>query len=817
MFSLAVLVVAAAGAEPTVFELTAEKIVHDGKQHRAYAEGNAELVTQNAAIHADRITWDRDTASATAIGHVALRLTDGELLAVVADVLTVRFDDDEVREVFVNDGKVYGKKGLTPTQLRAITQPEALVAAGQTTMRLVANHLVREGTNWRLEELDLVPCECDFEHPSWSIRASDATIDPVDDRTALWSPVVRVHGVPVLWLPWISLPLSNRQTGLLAPRPSYTALNGFAIEQPLFITLGRSADLTLTPGYFVGAPAVPGATPEAPLVFPAPGVSGPRLLTEFRYAPNERTTGKVSLGLLWDFKPRRSPVNPNAKLPGERGLRAEGTWQHAQKLGTDGWENRVDASFFSDSYYQRDLVSDVLAREAGYLRSTAAIFHRGPDHWAGIDVALRQDLNGGYPLLGRTGARAGEPVFGPNPLGRLPALTWALPTRKVLGPIAFGLLADFVRLSPLVGPSGDEGELANEGRPDGVSLECLRQRLYWLGGTTPSCNAQVEPSQGDGQWQPGEREPRERFGLMPRLSASLPLVVATLTPYAAWRQGVWLGENSGVVTQRGYPIFGARLDSELARAFGAVRHAIAPAFELRGIPIVLGSAPAPYDEVDTAIVGTTPQLQAVAEVRQRLTRGGAELARLDLGQGIQLSGPSPTLGESYGSVAFGYGWFSTSVGARVDPLLARLTQLSLTATLSDRAGHGAYAAYENLQYGGTDRARRPIDLLFDPPATAVGAFPGRSQSLAAGAFWRIYGFGLTYNALLLDHLTTVVAPARPRVELYLVQHAVGVSYAPACDCFRLEVNATQRGPMYGFPDFGATLTISRFGSFGVAK
>ena len=76
---------------------------------------------------------------------------------------------------------------------------------------------------------------------------------------------------------------------------------------------------------------------------------------------------------------------------------------------------------------------------------------------------------------------------------------------------------------------------------------------------------------GDRIWQQGEREARDRLQLMPRLSASLPLSIATVSSYVAWRQGVWIGEASNRVSQRGYPVLGARLDSELYRFFGELR------------------------------------------------------------------------------------------------------------------------------------------------------------------------------------------------------------------------------------------------------
>jgi len=113
----------------------------------------------------------------------------------------------------------------------------------------------------------------------------------------------------VLPLPWAYLPLGERRSGFLVPRVESSYLTGLALHEPLFITLGQSADLTLTPGWFLG-----GA-----------GVRGPRLLTELRYAPSEGTAGRALLGALYDL------LHPGIALGGQNGLRFEGTVQHAQE------------------------------------------------------------------------------------------------------------------------------------------------------------------------------------------------------------------------------------------------------------------------------------------------------------------------------------------------------------------------------------------------------------------------------------------------------------------------------------------------------
>ncbi len=111
-----------------------------------------------------------------------------------------------------------------------------------------------------------------------------------------WSPLL---------LP-LSLPLTERQSGLLFPPLQYSAITGFGTEVPLFLTLGRSYDATVAPGFFTSSggntTAVPGTR----------GVAGPRLGLQFRYAPAERTEGQIDLDLVHDSKADDSlgSINP---------------------------------------------------------------------------------------------------------------------------------------------------------------------------------------------------------------------------------------------------------------------------------------------------------------------------------------------------------------------------------------------------------------------------------------------------------------------------------------------------------------------------
>lgn len=882
--------VLAAEPEPRQVELTAEQLFHDGAAKRTTAEGSAQLRTAGSALSADRIVYDEGRALATASGSVALRLVTRGLLAVTADSAAILFEDGEVKEVFIYDGLAVRKKNTTREALLAARTPQELDAAGQVSMTLTGSHLARAGDDWIADDIVFVPCDCDFSDPFWGIHAARARVSFDDERVSLLSPTVRVKGVPIFWLPWISLPLTNRQTGLLVPKPTFSGLSGFGFEEPVFITLGQSADLTITPGYFFGNPdaslevgAISAAAQGEPALAAdllrrasaSPyGFAGPRLLTEFRYTPNAQTSGRITLGLIYDLRAERDPVNPGLKLLRHRGLRGEGSLAHHQTM-FGNWHLDVGGSLLSDGNYLRDVTADVLAREAFYLRSTGAFFRRGEHTWLGLDVLLRQDLSWGYSIFrdDDTSKNPGIPARGPNPFHRLPALTFAVPERRLWGPLTWAVTAEFVRLSPLSGSSGDEGPAADEGRAtaaiDGQTVklkpECVQTRLYWPVGRPagvcpeglpeekPKENPEQNPKdrgyvderalEGDRTWQPGERQARDRFDLFPRLRLAGRLGdVLSLGALAAWRQDVWVGEADGLVRWRGYPLLSGRADTELARSFatsgGALRHVLGAGVELKGAPFVLGDAPVAYDEVDAAWPDRSGRLQGAAELRSRLlSKQGAqvrELFRLELGQGAELLGPDgPRLAESYGRLGVRARLFSTDLAVRVDGPRGRVTRISALAGLDDGQGRALYAGWENVLDDGTDRTRQPIDLLFGP---AAGLGNARAQVLTFGGRFRVEGFTARYEALMFDRTYVIPGPAGPMLPtapaavaeykaLTFVQHSLGLGYGPRCECWRVEVYATQRSadapgrlgpPRYLVPDFGATVTLSGFGAFGTS-
>ncbi len=87
---------------------------------------------------------------------------------------------------------------------------------------------------------------CDEAVPKWSFTADEARIK-VNDKVKLKNAKFRVKDVPLLPLPYASIPIEerDRSSGFLTPAVGYSARKGFRLSSAYYQTLGRSADVTI--------------------------------------------------------------------------------------------------------------------------------------------------------------------------------------------------------------------------------------------------------------------------------------------------------------------------------------------------------------------------------------------------------------------------------------------------------------------------------------------------------------------------------------------------------------------------------------------
>lgn len=207
--------------------LEADTLTSDEDNHRLTAKGAVEARWRGRVLRADELDYDSQTGVVNARGHVTLIDADGA--AQYAENLSLKKDQTE--------GFALG----FATRL----QDEVKIAAAAARR-----------VNSNVTEFDhavYTPCVVCADNgggrPTWSISAVKVNEDRRKHRLVFHGAVIRVLGVSVIPLPVFSAPDPGaaRRTGLMPPYLTVSGRRGFSYQQPFYIVLSNSADLTLTP------------------------------------------------------------------------------------------------------------------------------------------------------------------------------------------------------------------------------------------------------------------------------------------------------------------------------------------------------------------------------------------------------------------------------------------------------------------------------------------------------------------------------------------------------------------------------------------
>jgi LPS-assembly protein len=823
-------------AEP--IQVKAEHSQSDSDGQNITLTGHAELRTTATKVQADTINLNQETNLLTATGNA---FCVSGYMGAVADQLTL---DLNTGTLTLQQGHFFEKRKVTLDRLLQAQSATQLQSLGQTALAGTADRIQRgAGDHLYMKNLTFTPCDCiprDALHPHWSIQAVSADV-VLGEGAWLWLPIIRVYDAPVLALPVMYVPLSDRKTGLLPILPSYAAQTGWSIPIPVYVTLGRSADIETDIGYTTG-----GSVPNL-------GVKGWSLDTTFRFTPSIDTHGTAELFLIYDTLPPRNPENsvdwPTAQAGKWFGTRGELTSQIVSNLGA-GWTTRLDLNVSSDAALPRDVATDVLVQANQYLTSTLQLSHRAPDSWEGLTLAYRQDIQNpiGYSLFGtEVNPFTGAPQRGPATFQQLPDITVAFPERALAGPLMGSLDMSYTRLSPLTQLFGDEGR-------DGLWLPVAPAVA-----TPPGV---VDPLQGDGIYQSAyEREARDRLDVVPRLEMTLPVGDALRIRPSVWlRQDLYVGEITGTLSERGYAMVDVLVSSELSRTYGegqgALRNAIQPSLEFRDIVGAWGAVPGPqpgshYDAIDWA-VDTNHRLQGVAKVTDVFTqRKGAqqvELLQVELAQEFDFNTPNgladsvfaakTTLGPFIGNTTFR--WDNQrhapalfGIGGGVTPVV----DITKGAPPPKYSFHAEYDfvylsnLYQNQNgipqtddaqewVGGSSAMRRGIDALVGSPLPAAALQGSLLHTITlTGMVAFPYGLSLSYVGTLYPEAPPLppgfVSNAVQGPHPFFGQQQLTLGFAPACNCWQLTVGfRTYPGLPPAFPQVVVDFTIAGFGTFG---
>ena len=121
-----------------------------------------------------------------------------------------------------------GRGHVTAKSARALLRADD----GELLAELRAVSLVRQAGDAVFDEVEISLCTCP-ERP-WSVGARRVEIAGEAERVSFSLPVFRIREVPVLALPWWSMPLKRRASGALPPVMYYDARDGLRARLPLF-------------------------------------------------------------------------------------------------------------------------------------------------------------------------------------------------------------------------------------------------------------------------------------------------------------------------------------------------------------------------------------------------------------------------------------------------------------------------------------------------------------------------------------------------------------------------------------------------------
>ena len=232
--------------------------------------------------------------------------------------------------------------------------------------------------------------------PDWMIRANRITLDRVEDVGVAYGGALEFKGVPILPVPAISFPLSDkRKSGLLPPTIGIDSVSGMEYSQPYYWNIAPNRDATITP-----------------TLMSKRGIS---LGTEFRY-----------------LEPTYSGVLDTLYMPNDK-LRDRDrwgySWKHATSLSSPigGLGLNLNLNRVSDDDYWRDF-SQFPGRKNNGLSSAAA-----------TDTSLRQLSSDARITWAQGGHRVSlfvqkwqvlqdlDAIIAP-PFNRMPQLQWRYDT-----------------------------------------------------------------------------------------------------------------------------------------------------------------------------------------------------------------------------------------------------------------------------------------------------------------------------------------------------------------------------------------------------
>ena len=348
-----------------------------GVDGNATVKGNVEARQGDRQIRADQLEYDSKTGSMRSDGHI------------------------DYQDPLVHVAGAAGSYSAAAGAEFRDAQFDLRQRAGRGAARDMA--LTPEG-QIRLQGVTFTTCPLRDE--SWHIKANSIVLDTHDKIGTGRDARVDFMGVPLVYLPWLSFPLSNeRKSGFLFPSIGSTSTNGAQLSVPYYWNIAPNADFTFQP-----------------ILYSKAGID---LGGDFRQM-TENQRGELE----WNY------------LPDDKAYGASRSRVQLTELADLPWDWRlnVNAGSVSDRQYFEDFSNGPEGASTAFLERRATFSYRS-EHWS-IDAEAQQYQTIDYTLA--------EPD---RPYARAPHL--AADADYALGPngmLRYGFYSELVNFQHVEAP-----------------------------------------------------------------------------------------------------------------------------------------------------------------------------------------------------------------------------------------------------------------------------------------------------------------------------------------------------------------------------
>ena len=318
-------------------------------------DGDAVIHYRDYIVHADHATYNTATGDVVGRGHMMIDGgPDDEHFTASHGTINVRNDTGDFFDVVGTVGTERTARGKM-----VFTAPNPFAITGRE---------VRQLGKRRYEVIHGTMTSCRLPKPDWRIIARYISMD--NGVAATRNAWFQIFHVPLLYLPYVTHPVDvQRSSGILLPYFGDDTTRGLIVGEGFYLTLGRSADLTMATQYWSKRGFAPNGM--------------------FRYRGLGRDFANVRFQSLLDHGMLEFPKGAPPYRVNQGGVDFAGDGRYDFTPNTRGV---VDAEYLSSYVYRLVFQENYAVAIDSEVSSQLFATHQEHDMWASLRMNRYQDF-----------------------------------------------------------------------------------------------------------------------------------------------------------------------------------------------------------------------------------------------------------------------------------------------------------------------------------------------------------------------------------------------------------------------------------------